>query len=297
MKIAVIRFSALGDIAAAIPAIKTIKHKPVIISTKIGKELLKDEFDEFIILKSKKLFDVINLILKIRKMKFDLLIDLQGNDRSQIITKFSNVNKIVNSKGLVFNKQATLFFYDIIKKTDTEIFDEINIKFNKSEKKYLVFNCGSSQKWVSKRLPIYKWKEFADYLNKRFNLPIYLVGDKSEIDYLEKISNYLEGDIKNLAGKTSIQELKRILRNAYLTISTDSAAMHISAIQGTPTIGIFGATNWQKSAPFGPWSTVLFDKTVFKDNKPLETNTMKVNSKIYDNINIEDGLNKIDRYL
>lgn len=295
MKIAVIRFSALGDLAGLSPILKSLKYKPTLITTNIGKAYYSDEYENIICLKSKSIISVLKLILKIRKEKFDVVIDFQCNDRSRLITKFLNA-KIYNNLGIdVYNNNTFDIFKLILK--DTNLLNEVKFEFIKKDKKYIVFNCGSSAKWISKRLPIGKWKEFANYLCKRFNLPIYLVGDKSEYEYLENISKKLNTDVKNLAGKTSLIELKNILKNAYLTISTDSAAMHISAVLGTPTIGIFGATNWLRSAPSSPWSTIIYDKTFFKDSKPLKTNTLEVNDKMYENIDLEDGIKEIEKYL
>jgi ADP-heptose:LPS heptosyltransferase len=73
--------------------------------------------------------------------------------------------------------------------------------------------------------------------------------------------------------------------------------MHISAVHCTPTIGLFGATNWLRSAPFGPWSTVVYDKQYFKDNLPLEKNSMDINNKFYENIDIKEALIKLENYL
>jgi len=55
MKTAIIRFSALGDIAYTMPFLRALKVRPLIITTATGRELLKDEFDEFLLLKSKRL--------------------------------------------------------------------------------------------------------------------------------------------------------------------------------------------------------------------------------------------------
>jgi len=295
LKIAVIRFSALGDLAGLSPILKSLKYKPTLITTDIGKAYYSDEYENIICLKSKSFISVLKLILEVRKEKFDVVIDFQCNDRSRFISKFLNT-KIYNNEGIDVYNNSTFDIFRLILK-DTNLLNEVKFEFVKKDKKYIVFNCGSSAKWISKRLPINKWKEFANYLNKRFNLPIYLVGDNNEYEYLENILKELDMDAKNLAGKTSLVELKDILKNAYLTISTDSAAMHISSVLGTPTIGIFGATNWLRSSPSSPWSTVIYDKTFFKKNKPLKMNTMEINNKMYKNIDLEEGIRKIEKYL
>ncbi|MAD42380.1 MAG: hypothetical protein CL623_08325 [Arcobacter sp.] len=296
MKIAVIRFSALGDIAASLPVLRALKYKPTIITSEIGRELLKDEFDNFLILKNKDILTVLKLILKIRKEKFDLIIDLQSNDRSKFIAKFSNSKEYVNSLNVDFNQKATFIFRDIAKKASFDILNQLNQDFRNKNRSYIVFNCGSSPRWKSKRLPIEKWKEIYIFLKEKYDLPIYLTGEKNEYTYLENISKHLDGNIINLAGKTSIQELKIFLKEAFLTVSTDSAAMHISAAQGTPTIGLFGATNWIKSAPYGMWSIVIFDDIFYPDGVPPSKNLLEVRN-YYKNLNINKDIEKISYYL
>jgi len=296
MNNAIMVFSALGDIAALLPYIRQIKPKPTIITSKLGYELLKDEFENFIILQSKSILNIIKLIVQIRQLKLDTLIDFQCNDRSKFISKFSNANKIVNNDNINTNNQVHIVLREIAQKASIYkefVFHEL---FSKKAKTYIVLNTGSSTKWISKRLPIDKWIEINKILYKRFKLPFYLVGDKNEIAYNNNISKHLSGKIIDFTGKTSIQELKQILNNAFLTISTDSAAMHISSVQATPTIGLFGSTSWIKSAPFGPWSTVVYDKVYFADNKPLKENSMKIDN-YFDNISINEALNSIEKYL
>jgi len=294
LKIAIIRFSALGDLASLSPILKSLKYKPTIITTSIGYEYYKDEFDDFIILENKSILSVSKLIWKIRKNKFDIIFDFQCNDRSRLISNFLN-SKIFDNKNIDVYKNSTFaIFQSIVLKTD--LLKPINFNFTEKEKNFIVLNCGSSENWLSKRLPFNKWREISIFLNKKFNLPMYLTGDKSEVKYLEELSLHLEGDIKILAGKTNLLELKSILKNAYLTISTDSAAMHISATQGTPTIGIFGATNWVRSAPFGPWSTVVYDKVFYHEGIPSKINLKEI-TNCYENINIEPAIKSLNNYL
>ncbi|MBE0491399.1 MAG: glycosyltransferase family 9 protein [Sulfurospirillum sp.] len=296
MKIGIIRFSALGDIAASLPVLRALKYKPVIITSPIGFELLKDEFEEFIILNKKNILDVVKLIIKIRQYNFDYLIDLQTNDRSKLICKASNAKNILNSKAVNKEQQVTKIFYDIAQQAKDNIINGLDTKYKQKEKKYIVINCGSSPKWISKRLPHQKWQEITEFLYNRYTLPFYLTGDASEVQYIQEVANYIQGEKVIIAGKTTIQELKSVLSNAYLTVSTDSAPMHISAVQGTPTIGIFGSTNWLRSAPFGPWSTVLYDETHYLNGITPMKNS-KLIGNYYDNIKLKNGLDKISNYL
>ena len=100
MKTAVIRFSALGDIAGTLPFLRALKTRPVIITTPMGRELLRDEFDQFLLLRSKRLPDILRLIKEIRSRRFEMLLDLQNNDRSWMIDFLSGAKQTFTNKGM-----------------------------------------------------------------------------------------------------------------------------------------------------------------------------------------------------
>lgn len=291
-KIAVIRFSAFGDIAASLPILRALKYKPTIITSQLGYEFLKDEFDDFIILKDKNFYSILKLIFKIKQKKFDIILDFQNNDRSRLITTFLDT-KIYNNKNIVF-QNSYQNFYDITKAAG--LLNTVDTNFIQKPKSYIVLNCGSSPKWKSKRLPFEKWKDISKILYDKYKLPFYLTGDKSELEYLKELSNHIYGEKTILAGKTSLIELKKVFKEAFLTVSTDSAAMHISAAQKTPTIGIFGPTNWERSKPYGPWSTIVYDKMFYPDGIPPQKSKVEIKN-YFDNIDIQTALKKISTYL
>ena len=292
MKIAVIRFSALGDIASTIPTLRALHYKPTIITTQIGFELLKDEFDHFLILKNKKIFSVLSLIKQIRKEKFDLILDFQCNNRSHFIGKMINA-KVFNNKNIDTLKSKDVF-YEIA--TEANIVNSQDLTFEKKKKTYIVLNCGSSPKWLSKRLPIEKWQEISKILYEKYQLPFILTGDSTETEYINSIAKHIIGQKEVVAGKTTIQELKVLLSNAFLTVSTDSGPVHISAAQKTPTIGIYGPTDWQRFAPFGPWSRAIYDHTFFKDGIPPQKSLIEIDH-YFDHIDICSALEKLAPFI
>ena len=293
MKLAVLRFSALGDLAASLPVLRALNTKPVIITTPLGRELLKDEFSEFILLQDKKPITMMKMAMKIRQAGFSDIIDLQSNDRSKILTFLSGA-AVHGSTGIEMRQSATNIFADIAKKSGC--LDSLDRSYTVRSSDYIVLNCGSSAKWLSKRLPDEKWIEISRVLNQRFGTRIVLSGDRSERDYLEELAPKLAGAVEVVAGETSIPELKTLLQNALLTVSTDSAAMHMSAVQKTPTIGVFGPTNWIRSAPWGDWSTVVYDEGFYPDGEPPQQSNPRVD-RYFDGISIVNALDRLAPYL
>lgn len=160
MKVGVYRYSALGDIAAALPVLRAFEEKPIILTSKIGYELCKDEFDDFVIQKGKSVLDVLRFLQKAKK-RVNLFIDLQNNDRSKLLRFWF---KHFDNKGVSFDQSVTQIFYDIAKKSG--MVGDLDITWQPKPKDYIVLNTGSSPKWVSKRLPAYNGESSARFYGK-----------------------------------------------------------------------------------------------------------------------------------
>lgn len=292
MNTAVLRFSALGDIAAALPVLRACRDNLTIVTSPLGKALLRDEFDQFLVLGDKTVRQQFNLLKHLWR-QFDGIVDLQSNDRSRLLSRLAFC-PVVNSTGVNLNQAVTAIFYEIACKTPH--FAPLDVGFTPKERSYIVLNVGSSAGWSSKRLPLAQWRAFSGLLWERYHLKFMLTGAIDELDYVQTVAKQLVGECEVVAGKTDIQGLKQLLRHAYLTVSTDSGPMHLSAVQKTPTIGLFGATNWIRSAPFGPWSTALFDPVCYPNAQPPLANK-KIPGAYYDHISLEQGLQRLAPYL
>ena len=290
--IAVMKFSALGDIAACLQFMRSLDPKTYIITSPLGRSFLEDEFSNFLVLDDKSIKSHIKLIHEIRKHNFHNIIDLQGNDRCRMLSKLCSIaSHTITHNG--YDPESKYQPY-------SSLVQEISTKANATRiyqpkpREFIILNTGSSAKWSAKRPPTWKWKEFATILNQRFGLPFKLTGSLDELDYVMSIAAELPFEAEVVAGKTSLVELKVLCRNAFLTVSTDSAAMHISAVEGTPTIGIFGSTT-QKSIPGCPWATAVCDNSYYPNgNLPKCTSDI---GNYYDNIILEDGLKKLEPFL
>ena len=293
MKIGVLRLSALGDLALALPFIRALKVKPVILTMPVGQALYGDEFDTFVVLKDKSARSIFRFVLALRRERLDALIDLQSNDRSRLITRFAGAGRVYERRFKAHVCSATEAWQKILEPSG--LLGPLDLSFAPKPREYIVLNMGSSPAWLSKRLPDAKWREISALLHDRFGLPFVLTGSADEREYVAGIAGQLAGRAENRAGQTSILELKRLLAGAYLTVSTDSAAMQISAAMKTPTVGLFGATNWVRSAPFGPWSRVVYDKTYYHDGVPPAVNTREC-LPFYDHIDITEALESLAPY-
>lgn len=294
MKLGVLRFSALGDLALAMPYLRALTVKPVVLTMPLGQALLGDEFESFVIMKDKSVLSQARFVLALRRERFDALADLQSNDRTRVMTRLAGAGRVFDRTFEAHVHPAAEAWQRILEPSG--LLGPLDLAFAPKPRDYIALNVGSSAAWLSKRLPDAKWREISARLHDRFGLPFVLTGSAEERAYVARVAGQLAGKAENRAGKTSVQELKRLLAGAFLTVSTDSAAMQISAAMKTPTIGLFGATNWVRSAPFGPWSRTVYDRTFYPDGQPPAENTREC-LPCYDHIDIAEALDELKPYL
>jgi len=80
----------------------------------------------------------------------------------------------------------------------------------------------------------------ANHLSQRQGLDVVLTGTRGDSDYNERVMVAASGDaLFNGAGKFSLQELPALFAAARLTVTVDTGPMHIAAMVGTPIVAIF----------------------------------------------------------
>ena len=112
-------------------------------------------------------------------------------------------------------------------------------------------------RWQYKEWNDLKWAEIIDWLWEEFGISAIIVGAPEERLKAKTLIHQCKHKVFNLAGKTTLKELAGILSLSSLHLGVDSAAPHIAAATGTPTITIYGPSNWQDWAPIGDKHRVI----------------------------------------
>jgi heptosyltransferase-3 len=112
-----------------------------------------------------------------------------------------------------------------------------------SDKAWISVNPFS--RWTYKEWGMDKWCELAAGIWERHGLPAVLVGSAAERERAEDLKKHARSPVYNFAGRTTLPEMAAVLSLGRLHIGVDSAAPHIAAAVGTPTIAIYGPTNWR----------------------------------------------------
>lgn len=100
-------------------------------------------------------------------------------------------------------------------------------------------------RWKYKEWDGGKWSRIVDWLWGAHGLPAIVVGAREERTAAEEIVRRCRGPARNLAGETTLGELAALLEISRLHLGVDSAAPHIAAAVGTPTVTIFGPSDWR----------------------------------------------------
>lgn len=294
--ILIIKPSSLGDIVLALPTLTALRKSFPL--AKIS-WLIRPEFAPLIEnhpdLTETILFDrkflgkawyhpraftaLVSLILRLRRSKFDVVIDLQGLFRTASLAWLSGCRKRLGMAGA---REFAHIFYTLkipqdkdsihlvdyylkivrsagAHQTDVQFSlpidhsaaDVVNrllktngIKLND----YAVFVPTSAHS--DKCWPVERFAALADRVSKEFGLSIIATGAASEKSAVERLRDAASVSIANFAGLTSLSELVALLKAARLVISNDTGPGHIAAALGVPVVLIFGRSNPARVAPY-----------------------------------------------
>ncbi len=265
MKILIIRFSSLGDIILTKPIIDELKAKfpqaQVDYLTKSAfAPLINTYFPiDSVLTQYKSLKD----LLKIKAVKYDLVIDLHNKFNSWLTKKI-----ILGKQTITYDKKRHLRQRIVAHKTSktinstldlyNSVFKKLNIDFSFKYPKILLDNLNQEELLPSnaklkvvifpgathntKRIPCHKLIAFINNYQHDDTI-FYLMGSPNEKEITSAIKDKSNKETYDLAGKFNLVELVAAINQADLVITNDSGPMHIAAALEKAQIAFFGSTN------------------------------------------------------
>lgn len=289
-KMLVIRLSAMGDCAMAVPVIlRLITAYPYLKISILTKAFFVPIFEclpgnvEVMAAETKKkhkgFLGVVKLAKQLKKKKFSYLADLHDVLRSKIIrTEFAigNTKAATIDKGRREKKALTRAENKIFKQLATtperyaKVFAELGFPVDLNRKitlekpelpariKSHIGNGGL--KWVgiapfaahpSKTFPTDLMMELIGKLCKSQKMKILLFGGgKKEIEQLQKFENEFPNTM-TMAGKLNFDEEIKLIAHLDAMISMDSGNGHLAAMFDVPVLTLWGSTHpYAGFAPF-----------------------------------------------
>ena len=291
-RILLIKPRGIGDIVLSTIVLKNINnHFPSAIIHYLVEEFAQDSLryhpivDKVLTMKKSEF--VLKVAHRIRKERYDLVIDLYSNPRTAQITFLSGAKfragysykgrkyaynvPATSERGNVHSAEHNL---ELLKCLDIPVTSkEIQYHFSEkaTQKAIEYFNkirndvdfivgIVPSGGWESKRCDKEKWVEiidkfrFKDKSNFKFRfLILWGPGDEKDVEY---INNKLP-EITTVAPKTSVDELAALISQCDLIIANDSGPMHIAAALNVAVIGLFGPTDPAKHGPYSSKSAYI----------------------------------------
>ncbi len=276
MKILIIRFSSLGDVLLTTPIIRTIRNNYPsaeihFLTKKQFAPILENNPNINQIIKYDSQTERFkNIIKKIAKNRYDLIIDLHSKLNSFWIKLFSGSCKKITynkrhlyrwwlthkslSKNLAPIKSTVSLYSTALDKFGIELdCEKLDIFLPKNQNKiYSAFNIPNSAFRISlspgathftKQYPAKYYSQLIDIMINKFNAQVILLGNEYEKSLTIQIANNCKNKILDLSGKTGIMEMAIIIKNSDLFISGDCGPMHIAGALNKPQIAIFGSTH------------------------------------------------------
>ncbi len=125
----------------------------------------------------------------------------------------------------------------------------------KARRRFITINPFS--RWAYKEWSMAKWSELAQFIWQKYTMPAIVVGSTEERKRAERLVSTACSPVFNFAGKTTLREMPALLQLSRLHIGVDSAAPQIAAAVGTPTLTIYGPSDWREWAPLGEKNKIV----------------------------------------
>lgn len=123
------------------------------------------------------------------------------------------------------------------------------------KKKWISINPFS--RWGYKEWGMDKWRNLLISIWEKYQISAIIIGSENERSRAEDLAISCPFPVYNFAGKTTLGEIPALLQMSALHVGVDSAAPHIAAAVGTPTLTIYGPSDWRDWAPPGNKNKVV----------------------------------------
>lgn len=102
------------------------------------------------------------------------------------------------------------------------------------------------KRWMPER-----FAQVASALVERLGAHVLLIGGKADRALCEQVAALIPRNAHVVAGESSLKETAALIEMSALLIGNDSCPLHMAAAVGTPSVGIYGPSNWEQFRPVG----------------------------------------------
>ena len=335
-KILIVKFSSLGDIILTTAGLRAIRERfpreNYKISFLVGQEfkevlLRNTHIDELLVCdfkgKDQRISGFLKLAKSLRKKNFDVVIDLQNNRRSHVLSamtlaldrygyenkKFSSLmnHRIKDNKeaiGPVAHQFKLLSLFGIqFKDHSLELFpcpedkhcvdDFLGSQWLSPNQKLVGINIGASLRWRTKLWPVKRIAGLCEALIQR-DIRVVITGNKSDSKRAEELARLLgKAKVIDACAKLSLNQLATMIAKCSVYISADSAPLHVAAAMGVPFVALFGPTDPVRHLP--PAKDYAVIRKELACSPCYKSKCKKINCM--ESISVEEVLGAVDKLL
>ncbi len=299
MKVLIVKLSALGDILHAMPAVRSLmlsrpdletgwavdrryssvielfeglSHLHIVDPKGWGGDFAARSF-------KKATGDLWHQVEDIRRVKYDIALDIQGLIKSALLSKFSGAGLVAGFSREICREPLSARFYREKVHVDTSLpvshqimslltkvldvpgeladpgltvpegaeekAEQILADHGTGSPVVLVVGAG----WQTKVLPLNSFRKVARALARQAPV-IALAGNEEEKVRAELITDGIENG--GILFREEIPVLAGVFERARLVIGGDTGLVHLAAHMGVPTVSFYGASLGARSGPEGP---------------------------------------------
>lgn len=275
MRILIVRLSALGDVVSGLHVLSTIRAR--LCSARIG-WLVEDRFarlvaghpqlDEVHVYPRSRWWRAPGLVRGLRRARYDLALDLQGNLKSGVLARLSGARRRAGLDVPLAREGNRLFVPERVPPPAAPhrldayhaLLDAVFgpgehapavLPARPADHGSIVFHPGTSAFGSFKRWPAAHFAALGDRLHHRLGLPVTVTAGPGERKQAEEVTRRMETPA-SVVEPESIGALIDYLAGARLVVASDTGPAHLAGAAGVPTIAMFGPKDPAVHAPAGP---------------------------------------------
>lgn len=283
--IALVRFSALGDVTLVVPAVKSLQRSlpnasitwitsPLSYSLLQGLPGVNFEVHE----KPRTLADYLAFYRAYKKRSFDVVLAMQASLRINLLypalcapvkigfdrTRARELQWLFCNRAIPFNDAHLLdsfmaFAAELGAATQPVAWDlpiaETDHAFAREKTKHLprpliaIHPCASKPE---RNWPVARYMQVIHAASQRWEAGFVLTGGNSKTEHEVCAQlNKTATNVQNLCGRTTPKQLAALLGHADVLIAPDTGAVHLAVAVGTPVVGLYAVASPQLTGPYG----------------------------------------------
>lgn len=275
MRVLVIQLKRIGDLLLTTPLLSVLREQVpgihLTLAIDAATSPLAPAIDADRVLVFQRGLAGLSFWRAIAAERFDLALDVTGNDRSALVAALSKARKRVTwqrfqkrpFRKLVYtdfvdssvrDRHTADHHTDLLRALDIHVEGvptELRLPANAVEEaasvlkdlppRFAVVHPGTARAekfWLPER-----WSEVIRFLEEEMGLPVVVTGSNAPMEREHLAAIAAHRPIRSLAGKLSLLGTAALIQRATVVCSVDSAPVHLADALGTPVVALFGPTN------------------------------------------------------